>query len=65
MKTSQVMLGQYIVPRGYHPLADAKDEALVLNMLQDVYRVMHGVVEQMPTHEAFIAEHCKAPAVAM
>ena len=61
----QVMLGQHIVPRGYHALADAKDEALVLNMLQDVYRVMHGVADKMPTHEAFIAEHCKAPAVAM
>jgi len=61
----QVMLGQHIVPRSYHALADAKDEALVIRMLQDVYRVMHGVVDTMPTHEAFIAQHCKAPALAM
>ena len=61
----QVMLGQHIVPRGYHALADAKDEALVVSMLQDVYRVIHGVVDTMPKHEAFIAEHCKAPAIAM
>jgi len=31
---------------------------LITNMLADVKRVMHGVVDLMPTHEAFIAEHC-------
>jgi tryptophan halogenase len=61
----QVMFGQHIVPRGYHALADAKDESLVMGMLDDVYRVMHGVVDKMPTHEDFIAKFCKAPAVAM
>ncbi|MEO6102530.1 MAG: tryptophan halogenase family protein [Pseudoxanthomonas sp.] len=61
----QVMMGQHVVPGGYHALADAKDETLVMGMLNDVYRVMHGVVDKMPTHEAFIAQHCKAPAIAM
>jgi tryptophan halogenase len=56
----EVMLGQGIIPRGYHPLADAKDEARVLSMLDDVKRVMHAVADRMPTHEAFIAEHCAA-----
>lgn len=56
----EVMLGQGIHPRGYHPLVDAKPDALVVKMLADVKRVMHGVVELMPTHEAFIAEHCQA-----
>lgn len=56
----EVMLGQHIVPRGYHPLVDAKPDELITKMLADVKRVMHGVVELMPTHEAFIEQNCKA-----
>ena len=58
----QVMFGQGIRPRGYHPLVDAKSEALVGDMVADVKRVIHGVVDLMPTHATFIAEHCAAPA---
>jgi tryptophan halogenase len=58
----QVMFGQGIRPRGYHPLVDAKSEALVADMTADVKRVIHGVVDLMPTHAEFIAEHCAAPA---
>ena len=61
----QVMMGQGIVPQGYHALADAKSPELVERMVADVYRVMHGVVERMPTHEEFISKHCKAPALPM
>lgn len=61
----QVMFGQGIKPQGYHPLVDVKDEALIEKMVADVKRVMHGVVELMPSHERFIAENCKAPPLAM
>ena len=54
------MFGQGIRPQGYHPLADAKSEELVEKMMADVKRVMHGVVDLMPTHEDFIAKNCKA-----
>jgi tryptophan 7-halogenase len=57
----QVMFGQGIHPAGYHGLVDAKPEDKIRHMLQDVKRVMQGVVELMPTHEAFIEAHCKAP----
>ncbi|OGT56515.1 MAG: tryptophan halogenase [Gammaproteobacteria bacterium RIFCSPHIGHO2_12_FULL_63_22] len=56
----QVMFGQRIRPQGYHPLVDAKPEDLIERMVADVKRVMHGVVDHMPTHEAFIAQNCKA-----
>jgi tryptophan halogenase len=56
----QVMFGQGIRPHGHHPLADAKSDAVIAGMLADVKRVMHGVVDLMPTHEAFIAQNCKA-----
>lgn len=59
----QVMFGQGIRPRSYHPLADAKSDERVANLLANVKQVMHRVVEQMPTHDAYIAEHCKASPV--
>jgi tryptophan halogenase len=61
----QVMFGQHVRPKGYHGLADSRSDELVEKMLADVYRVMHGVVEQMPTHEQFIERNCKAPALSM
>lgn len=56
----QVMFGQGIRPKGYHPLVNSKSEALIVKMVGDVKKVMHGVVDLMPTHEAFIAANCKA-----
>lgn len=56
----QVMYGQGIHPRAYHPLADVKPDALVQSMLADVRRVMHGVVDLMPDHDAFLEQHCRA-----
>jgi len=61
----QVMHGQGIRAKGYHPLADTKSEELIEKMMADVKRVMHGVVNLMPTHEEFIAQNCKAPAMPM
>ena len=55
----QVMLGQRIVPRAYHPLVD-------LIPAEDIYRFVDGVaqtiercVSVMPEHEAFIERCCK------
>ena len=61
----QVMFGQGITPQGYHALADVKSEQLIEKMLADIKRVMHGVVDLMPTHEEFIAQNCKAPPLPM
>ncbi len=61
----QVMFGQGIKPQGYHPLVDAKSDELVEKMVANVKHVMHGVADLMPTHEQFIADNCKAPAMPM
>lgn len=61
----QVMHGQGIRARGYHPLVDNKSEELIEKMMADVKRVMHGVVNIMPRHEAFIEANCKAPPIKM
>jgi tryptophan halogenase len=60
----QVMFGQHIRPQAYHPLADGKSPEMIAKMVADVRRVMHGVVDLMPTHEQFIEKNCKAPPVA-
>jgi tryptophan 7-halogenase len=59
---AQVMLGQGIHPQGYHPLVDNTADEPIFRMMDNVKAVMHGVVNRMPTHEQYIADHCKAPA---
>jgi tryptophan halogenase len=59
----QVMLGQGLQPRGHHPLADLIDEAETLEYLDNVRGVIAQCAEVMPSHEAFIAEHCRADAM--
>ena len=57
---AQVMLGQGIRPQGYHPLVDNTDDASIYRMMDNVKSVMHRVVDTMPTHEQYIARHCRA-----
>jgi tryptophan 7-halogenase len=57
----QVMLGQRITPRTYHPAVDwVRDEDLY-QYVDHVERVVASCVAAMPTHQAFIDRHCKAP----
>lgn len=56
----QVMHGQGIRAKGYHPFVDNKSDEMIEKMMADVKRVIQGVVNVMPTHEEFIAKNCKA-----
>ena len=56
----QVMIGQRIVPEGYHPFADLRPEDEVDDYLRNVANVIAKCVNVMPTQAAFIAEHCAA-----
>ena len=56
----QVMIGQRVMPRAYHPLVDLLSDTEVAEFLSGVRRVVSSCVEVMPTHEAFIAKHCAA-----
>ena len=56
----QVMFGQGIKPKGYHPLTDNVAPDKIENMVMQVKQVMHAVAHRMPTHENYIAQHCKA-----
>lgn len=60
----QVMLGQGITPRAYHPAVDWVRDEDMLGLVGHVEKVIAANVGLMPQHEAFIARHCAAPAEA-
>ncbi|MFG6468433.1 tryptophan halogenase family protein [Roseateles sp. BYS87W] len=58
----QVMHGQGLRAEGYFPLVDVVDDHAVRHHLQNTRDIIQRCVPQMPTHEAYIARHCPAPA---
>ena len=60
----QVMLGQHIVPRAWHPLVDLVDAPELTRLAESVRGVIASCVAAMPEHEQFIERCCKAPAAA-
>ncbi|TLM75206.1 tryptophan halogenase family protein [Microbulbifer harenosus] len=54
----EVMLGQGVIPRGYHPLVDAMPEEMFVGRMREIKSVIERSVEAMPSHKAFIASHC-------
>jgi tryptophan halogenase len=58
----QVMHGQRIHPRSYHPLTDLLSEEEIQNYLEEVEGVIKACVDVMPTHADFIAKNCAAVA---
>jgi tryptophan halogenase len=56
----QVMIGQRIQPRAYHPFADLRPEAEVEAYVQHIEQVIAKCVRVMPTQAEYIAKHCAA-----
>ena len=56
----QVMIGQGIHPRNYHPAVDWVKNEDMLTLVGHVEKVVASNVGLMPAHEDFIARHCKA-----
>jgi tryptophan halogenase len=56
----QVMVGQGVMPAGYHPLADQLSDSDLAGFLAATRQVVDGSVAAMPSHEDFIARHCAA-----
>ena len=59
----QVMIGQHIDPRSYHPSVDSIPEHELRGLIDSAKRVIDNCVEVMPDHQAFIDRYCKAPAI--
>jgi tryptophan halogenase len=58
----QVMLGQNVVPRSYHPLVDALSLDEIRDMVAGVRRVLERSADVMPAHREFVAKFCRADA---
>ena len=56
----QVMIGQRMVPQGYHPFADLRSEDDVEAYVNNVANVIAKCVNAMPTQAEFIATNCAA-----
>lgn len=50
----QVMLGQGIVPKDYHPLANSYSETQLKQMLQTMLAIKRDPLEKLPLHDAFL-----------
>jgi tryptophan halogenase len=58
----QVMVGQGILPKAYHPAVDWVKPADVLALVEHVEKIVASNVALMPKHEDFIARYCAASA---
>jgi tryptophan halogenase len=59
----QVMLGQRIVPQGYHPMVDEMPEDRLVELVEGMRGSLAHAVGSMPTHAEWIERYWKAPAV--
>jgi tryptophan halogenase len=56
----EVMLGQGIEPRAWHPLVEQVPTEDVYRFVAGVEQTIDRCVDAMPTHQAFIDRYCAA-----
>ena len=56
----QVMLGQGIMPSDHHPIADVMSEKEIRVFLEHIENNVKRTVDRLPSHEAYIANYCRA-----
>jgi len=57
----QVMMGQGIVPKRYHPTADAISRDDLQRFLDDIRSRVVGNAQRMPAHMDYLRSYCPAP----
>ena len=55
---TQVMLGQGIEPKSYHPIVDMMSERELRQFMQIQGQKVDHVLDQLPTHQEFIKRYC-------
>ena len=56
----QVMLGQGIMPRQHHPAADLMGDAELSGFLEEIRTTVDRTVPQLPKHQTYVEQYCKA-----
>ena len=56
----QVMLGQNIIPKRWHPMVDLLSDDELKEMVEGTRRVLENSAAVMPTHAEYIAKTCAA-----
>ena len=56
----QVLTGQNVAPRAYHPMADQLSRDELSGFFGDIETIVAGTASRLPTHDDFIAQHCAA-----
>lgn len=59
----QVMMGQGIIPRAYHPIAEKLSEDELDRLLSTLRNDVARAVATLPTHQAYLNQYCPAPAL--
>ena len=58
-----VYIGQFIIPERFDPLVDQRPRVESKKQLDSLRRVMRDAAGIMPSHRAYIDEHCRAAAM--
>ena len=56
----QVMMGQGIVPRAYHPIAEKLSDEELEKLLATIRDTVSRTVASLPAHAAYVAQYCGA-----
>jgi tryptophan halogenase len=56
----EVMLGQHVIPKSYHPLVDALDKQKIVDFMSGIEATMKRCVEVMPSHAQFVNDNCRS-----
>jgi len=57
---TQVMLGQGIAPKSYHPIVDMMDDQELRQFMQLQRQKVDNILNQLPTHQEFINRYCRS-----
>ncbi|MCC5450600.1 tryptophan 7-halogenase [Rheinheimera sp. UJ51] len=52
----QVMLGQHVLPKHYHPLAESLSAGQLTGFLDDIQLIMQRTAAQLPSHQQFLQQ---------
>lgn len=61
----QVMLGQGIMPRQHHQIADLMGDAELSGFLNSISSSIAKTVMQLPSHQAYVQQYCSSASMAL